>query len=100
IIRGWPKELRSVTNLHLEDSMAFFAKMQKNNDRADLVLHRGKHDYEYALFDIQCAARLINAGGFIVIDNIAQPGPFFAARDFMQRTRSQGWSECGNSLSR
>jgi predicted O-methyltransferase YrrM len=100
IIGRWSRELQNVTRLHLIDSMMFFAEMQRKGERTDLVFVDGNHDYEFALFDIQCAARLINAGGFIVIDNIAQPGPFFAARDFMERARSQGWRECGGSLGR
>ena len=100
IIRRWPRELQAVTNVHLVDSMLFFAEMQKNGERADLVFVDGNHDYEFALFDIQCAARLLNPGGFLVIDNIAQPGPFFAAQDFMRRGAVQGWAECGSSLNR
>jgi predicted O-methyltransferase YrrM len=100
IIARWPAELRKVTELHLTDSMLFFAWMQKCEMRTDLVFVDGNHDYEFALFDIQCSARLMNAGGLIVIDNISQPGPFFAAQDFMERASPQGWRECGNALSR
>jgi predicted O-methyltransferase YrrM len=100
IIARWPSALRAVTELHLTDSMLFFWSMQQQGVRADLVFVDGNHDYEFALFDIQCAARLMNSGGFVVIDNIAQPGPFFAARDFMERAIAQGWCECGNSLGR
>lgn len=42
----------------------------------------------------------MNPSGFIVIDNIAQPGPFMAARHFMERAYAKGWRECGNSLGR
>ncbi len=100
IIARWPSNLQKVTKLHLTDSMMFFAWMQQHEMRSDFIFIDGNHDYEFALFDIQCAARLMNAGGFIVIDNIAQPGPFFAARDFMQRGAPQGWRECGHSLDR
>jgi predicted O-methyltransferase YrrM len=100
IVAGWPKVLQKVTYFHLTDSMTFFAWMQREGIRPDLVFVDGNHDFEFALFDIQCAARLMNPGGFIVIDNIAQPGPFFAARDFMARASGGGWRECGSSLSR
>lgn len=98
IIGKWPAELRAVTNVHLVNSMLFFADMQKKGERAELIFVDGNHDYEFALFDIQCAARLMNPGGFLVIDNIAQPGPFFAAQEFMRRGAVQGWAECGGSL--
>src|SRR5262249_2467857 len=42
---------------------------------------------------VECAARLLRPGGFLVIDNISQAGPFFAARDFLQGY--PGWRECG-----
>jgi predicted O-methyltransferase YrrM len=100
IIAQWPQELRNVTNLHITDSMMFFAWMQQCEMRTGLVFVDGNHEYEFALFDIQCAARVISPGGFIVIDNIAQPGPFFAARDFLEKAHSLGWSECGSSLQR
>ena len=74
IIGRWPRGLQNVTRLHLINSMMFFAEMQKNGERTDLVFVDGNHDYEFALFDIQCAARVINPGGFIVIDNIASRG--------------------------
>jgi predicted O-methyltransferase YrrM len=100
IIARWPRALQATTKLHLTDSMLFFAWMQKHQLRTDLVFVDGNHDYEYALFDIQSAARAMNPGGFIVVDNIAQPGPFFAAQDFMEKASAKGWHECGNSLNR
>lgn len=99
-VARWPCELRRVTRFHLINSMSYFARMQKRGLRTDLIFVDGNHDYEFALFDIQAAARLMKPGGFIVIDNIAQPGPFLAARDFMERSLSMGWRDCGTSLSR
>ena len=99
-IARWPAELRKVTQFHLSDSMAYFAELRRRGARAGLVFVDGNHDYEFALFDIQCAARMMNPDGFIVIDNIAQPGPFMAARHFMDRPHAKGWRECGNSLGR
>jgi predicted O-methyltransferase YrrM len=100
IVAGWPRQLRRVTRFYLRNSAAYFGRMQRLGRRADLVFVDGNHDFEFALFDIQSAARMMNPGGFIVIDNIAQPGPFLAARDFMARAHSQGWRECGRSLQR
>jgi predicted O-methyltransferase YrrM len=99
-IARWPAKLRKGTRFHFCNSMQYFAKMTRRRMRIDLAFVDGNHDYEFALFDIQSAARLISPGGFIVIDNIAQPGPFLAARDFMERAHSRGWRECGNSLAR
>jgi hypothetical protein len=99
-IARWPAGLRKVTQFHLTDSMAYFAKLRRRGTRAGLVFIDGNHDYEFALFDIQCAARMMNPDGFIVIDNIAQPGPFMAAWHFMERAHAKGWRECGNSLGR
>jgi predicted O-methyltransferase YrrM len=94
----WPRGLRKVTNFHLCNSMRYFARMQRDCIRTELVFIDGNHDYEFALFDIEAAARVMNPGGFILIDNIAQPGPFMAAHDFIMR--SNGWRECGGSLKR
>jgi predicted O-methyltransferase YrrM len=99
-IATWPRRLRKVTQFHLRDSMRWFGRMKRIGLRTDIVFVDGNHDYEFALFDIQSAAKMMNPGGFIVIDNIAQPGPFLAARDFMERAHSLGWRECGNSLAR
>jgi hypothetical protein len=56
----------------------------------------GEHDYEFALFDIGCAACAVTPGGFIFIDNVNQAGPFLAARDFL--SINPGWRELGSSL--
>jgi predicted O-methyltransferase YrrM len=99
-IATWSSDLRKATRFNLMNSMSYFAQIQKSGLRMGLVFVDGNHDYEFALFDIQCAARMMHPGGFIVIDNIAQPGPFMAARDFMERASVKGWHECGNSLAR
>lgn len=100
IMSRWPQRLIDVTDANFIDSMMFFAEMIRRNERAGLIFIDGNHDYEFALFDIQCAAKLIEPSGFLMIDNIAQPGPYFAALTFMERGRGLGWIECGNSLER
>ena len=100
IIAKWPQHLKEVTQAHQCGSMYFFADMKRKQQMADLIFIDGHHDYEFALFDIQCAAKIMNPGGFIVIDNVSQIGPFFAAVDFMKRARSHGWEECGDCLGR
>ncbi len=63
----------------------------------DLVLVDGNHDYEFALFDLQMAARLLRPGGVIVMDNAEQTGPFQASRTFL--AAHPAWHELGNSIS-
>jgi predicted O-methyltransferase YrrM len=94
IIEKWPAELQRRVRFYPVNSMAFFADFPY---RPDLVFIDGNHDYEFALFDLQSAARVINMSGLIVVDNIGQPGPFFAARRFCQD--NPGWSEIGQTLS-
>jgi predicted O-methyltransferase YrrM len=93
ILAQWPVALREHLRLYAMDSMAFYARFEIwPAQRVPLVFVDGNHDYEYATFDIQCAARIIAAGGFILVDNIAQPGPYLAARDFL--AAHPGWTEC------
>jgi predicted O-methyltransferase YrrM len=93
ILRQWPLALRSCLKTHEMSSSDFFAIALKEGVRAEIVFVDGNHDYEFALFDIECAAHLLRPGGFLVIDNIGQAGPFFAARDFLEK--HPGWRECG-----
>ena len=58
-------------------------EMERQSVRPGVVFVDGNHDYEFALFDIGRAAKYMTPGGFIFVDNVAQPGPFFAARDFL-----------------
>jgi hypothetical protein len=97
ILGTWPTELREHVRFYPVNSMAFYIEAIQTDLRPHLVFVDGHHDYEFALFDIQCAARLIRPNGFIFIDNIAQPGPYFAARDFL-KIRAQ-WQELGSSMS-
>ena len=98
ILAAWPEELRKTTVFHAVNSMQFFAEMERLQQRAELIFVDGNHDFEFALFDIKSAARFLTPGGFIVIDNISQPGPYMASRDFLARHR--GWKECGKSVGR
>jgi hypothetical protein len=70
-------------------------EMERQSVRPGVVFVDGNHDYEFALFDIGRAARYMTPGGFIFVDNVAQPGPFFAARDFL--SANPGWREVGGS---
>jgi predicted O-methyltransferase YrrM len=85
ILMSWPKELRRYARFYALDSMLFFERMNRLSVEPDIVFIDGNHDYEFAAFDIEAASRIISPGGVIVIDNISQPGPFLAARDFLKR---------------
>jgi hypothetical protein len=75
--------------------MDFYMEMERKRIRPGVVFVDGNHDYEFALFDIGRAAKYIVHSGFIFIDNIAQAGPFLAARDFLMA--KPGWRELGGS---
>ncbi len=96
VFKRWPPALRGRARLYEMDSMSFFMEQRNKGIRPSLVFVDGNHDYEFALFDIGCGARAITPGGFIVVDNIAQAGPFFAARDFL--AANPGWRELGSSV--
>ena len=74
VLKFWPPELIRHVRLHAKDSMAFFGDMERHNIHPALVFVDGNHDYEFAAFDIACGARAITPGGYIVVDNVAQPG--------------------------
>jgi len=95
VLKFWPPELLRHVRLHMKDSMAFFGDMERRRIHPELVFVDGNHEYEYAAFDIACGARLLAPGGFIFVDNISQPGPFFAARDFLAANPS--WRELGSA---
>ena len=95
VLRRWPPKLFRHVRLHAMDSMAFYKDIERQGIHPGVVLVDGNHDYEFAAFDIACSARAIAPGGFIFIDNVAQPGPFFAARDFI--VANPDWREIGHA---
>lgn len=95
VLKHWPPQLFRHVRLHAMDSMAFYKDMERQNVRPGVVFVDGNHDYEFAAFDIACGARAIAPGGYIFVDNIAQPGPFFAARDFL--IANPDWRELGSA---
>jgi predicted O-methyltransferase YrrM len=98
ILLKWPEPMRRHVQYHALDSMAFYMLMTSIRISAELIFIDGNHEYEFALFDLQAAARHLAPGGFVLLDNVSQPGPFFAAVDFMRS--NSGWQEYGDSLSR
>jgi len=51
----------------------------------DFVLIDGSHELEFATFDLECSARVMRPNGIMVLDNVDQIGPRFAARHFLDR---------------
>jgi hypothetical protein len=93
----WPAALARHLSFFSRDSVRFFDELRRGGGvRAALALVDGNHDYEFASFDIESAARIMVAGGFLAVDNVTQPGPFFALRDFL--IRHPGWTECHGSI--
>src|SRR5262249_18960322 len=89
-----PKPVRSYLVTYATSSMGFF--LAQRDLRAGLILVDGNHDYEYAAYDIAMSARHLTPGGFIFIDNVSQPGPFEATRDFLRRNPE--FFICGGSV--
>jgi predicted O-methyltransferase YrrM len=97
VLAGWPHELSAITTYQAINSMSFFARARDNNQKFDLVLVDGDHDLEFALFDIQMAAKQLRPGGLIFVDNFEQVGPFHAAKRFAAANPT--WTVLGSPLS-
>jgi predicted O-methyltransferase YrrM len=91
-LETWPENLRARVHFYPLSSMDFFIRAQREKINPGFVLVDGNHDYEFALFDIQCAARSLDPGGFIAVDNVSQVGPYLAVMDFMKANPE--WINC------
>jgi len=96
VLAAWPEALRACVRFSTVNSMTFFAEMAVRSNRAGLIFIDGNHDHEFALFDIQSAARFLEPGGIIAVDNVSQPGPNLALRDFLFANPT--WKEIGGSV--
>jgi predicted O-methyltransferase YrrM len=96
IIANWPAELRNLVEFHPLNSMDFFLKLHHRSIALDFVLVDGDHDYEFALFDLQMAARLLRPGGVVVMNDSVQTGPFQAVRTFL--ASHPAWQELGTAI--
>jgi predicted O-methyltransferase YrrM len=85
ILRSWPRELTRHVRFYAMDSMLFFERMKEFSIEPYIVFIDGNHDYEFAAFDIEAAGQQVSPGGWVIIDNISQPGPYMAAHDFLAR---------------
>jgi predicted O-methyltransferase YrrM len=94
-LRHWPPKLLDHVRVHPMSSMDFYVEMERQGIQPGVVFVDGNHDYEFALFDIGRGAKYMTHGGFIFVDNVAQPGPFSAACVFI--ATNPGWRELGGS---
>jgi predicted O-methyltransferase YrrM len=85
ILDAFPKELQERITFWPLNSASYFDKEFSLNDPFDFVFIDGNHEFEYALFDLLCTAKLINPRGLVVLDNIDQPGPRYATKLFLER---------------
>ena len=96
IISGWPEQLRNHTRFYPLNSMEFFASLEHQKAVIDIAFIDGNHDYEYAYFDLLSAAKMMRPGGIVVLDNIEQPGPYWAGVEFLKQNPE--WTEIGHSI--
>jgi predicted O-methyltransferase YrrM len=92
IFDSWPQELRRHLEFYPMTSMDFYYRLYARGIRPEIAFIDGDHSYQAALFDIQSLARSLARGGFLLIDNISQSGPYYAAMDFLQR--NPDWTRC------
>lgn len=84
IIAAFPPELRERITFSPVTSAVHFDQAISRGMQYDLVLIDGNHEFEYARFDLECAARLMRPGGLVVLDNIDQAGPRLATKLFLE----------------
>ncbi len=92
IFESWPQELRRHLEFYPMTSMDFYYRLYWRGIRPEIAFIDGDHSYQAALFDIQSLARSLARRGFLLVDNVSQPGPYYAAMDFLQR--NPDWTQC------
>src|SRR4029077_14099246 len=92
IFYSWPLELRRRLEFYPMTSMDFYYRLYARGIRPEIGFIDGDHSYQAALFDIQSLARSLARRGFLLLDNVSQPGPYHAAMDFLQR--HPDWTQC------
>src|SRR5580704_15571185 len=88
----WPQELRRHLEFYPMTSMDFYYRLYARGIRPEIAFIDGDHSYQAALFDIQSLAKSLARRGFLLVDNVSQPGPYYAAMDFLQR--NPDWTRC------
>jgi predicted O-methyltransferase YrrM len=83
ILAAFPPELRERISFAAVNSASHFDTEISRGRSYDFVFIDGNHEFEYALFDLLCTARLITPRGLVVLDNVDQPGPRLATKTFL-----------------
>jgi len=92
IFESWPQYLRRHLEFYLMTSMDFYYRLNARGIRPEIAFIDGDHSYQAALFDIQSLAKSLARRGFLLVDDVSQPGPYYAAMDFLQR--NPDWTQC------
>ena len=92
IFDSWPHELRRHLEFYLMTSMDFYYRLNERGIKPEIGFIDGDHSYQAALFDIQSLAKSLARRGFLLVDDVSQPGPYYAAMDFLQR--NPDWTRC------
>ena len=92
IFNSWPQDLRRHLEFYPMTSMDLYYRLNARGIRPEIAFIDGDHSYQTALFDIQSLAKSLARRGFLLVDNVSQPGPYYAAMDFLQR--NPDWTQC------
>lgn len=96
ILKSWPESLKKHIVYMPVSSMDCFIHIEQRNILFDFLFVDGDHSYEYALFDLQMAARSSKPGAIIVMDNVEQTGVYWAVKTFL--SLCPDWRELGSSI--
>jgi hypothetical protein len=96
LIGRWDERLKEHIRFYPWNSMEFFQHLGERGIAPELVFIDGNHDFEFALFDLEAAARLMKPGGVIIMDDCNQSGPLWASKVFLEQ--HPGWEEIGACL--
>jgi predicted O-methyltransferase YrrM len=92
IFDSWPQYLRRHLEFYPMTSMDLYYRLNARGISPEIAFVDGDHSYQTALFDILSLAKSLARRGFLLVDNVSQPGPYYAAMDFLQR--NPDWTRC------
>jgi predicted O-methyltransferase YrrM len=84
IMAKWREAERAVTHFQPIYSMTYFSELEMKDETLGLAFVDGNHTFDYALYDLSCAAGRLAPGGVIVVDNLELEGPYLATKLFLQ----------------
>jgi predicted O-methyltransferase YrrM len=92
IFKSWPRDLLRHLQFYSMMSMEFYYELSVRGIRPEIAFIDGDHAYETVLYDMQSLARSLAWRGFLIVDNVSQSGPHYAAADFLER--NVDWTRC------